>query len=148
MRRKILPQAALLWALAGPALAVTPVNTKALPGVAIKGYDPVAWFEGGAPAAGSEAHTVDWMGASWRFTSAEHAAQFEAAPERYAPQYGGWCAYAVANGRTADIDPRAWAIVDGKLYLNYSLDIKAKWDADREAFIQKADENWPGLKDQ
>ena len=127
------------------AWAVPPVNTASIPGVAIKGYDPVAYHTGGAPAAGTETYTVDWQGAQWRFTSEENRALFEAAPETYAPAYGGWCAYAVANDRTADIDPQSWKIVDGTLYLNYSPGIKAKWDKDIPGYIQKADENWPDL---
>ena len=131
--------------LLAAAQAVPPVNTKAIEGVAIKGYDPVAYFEAGAPAQGAAGRSFDWQGATWRFSSDANRDAFAAAPERYAPQYGGWCAYAVANGRTADIDPAAWAIVDGKLYLNYSLKIKAKWDADVPGFIATADANWPKL---
>ena len=152
MREKvweILPQVlacVLLYLLAAPlAWAVPPVNTESIPGVAIRGYDPVAYHVGGAPAAGSEAYSVDWQGAEWRFSSAENKALFEGDPEKYAPAYGGWCAYAVANERTADIDPSAWKIVDDRLYLNYSPGIKARWEADIPGHIEKADANWPGL---
>ena len=147
--RWILPQLGagmLIGALSAPAAwAVPPVNTESIPGVAIKGYDPVAYHVGGAPTEGTETHTVDWEGAEWRFASEEHRALFAAAPETYAPAYGGWCAYAVANDRTADIDPQSWKIVEGTLYLNYSPGIKAKWDKDIPGYIKKADESWPGL---
>jgi len=149
--RWILPQllgGLLVGALSGgPAWAVPPVNTEAVPGVAIKGYDPVAYHTGGAPAEGMESRTVQWEGATWWFASAENQALFSAAPERYAPAFGGWCAYAVAKNRTADIDPASWTIVDGTLYLNYSPSIKVKWEADIPGHIKAAEENWPKLKD-
>jgi YHS domain-containing protein len=128
-----------------PAAATSPVNKSLFGGVAIEGYDPVAYFTDGKPVEGSKAHTFAWQGATWRFASAEHRALFAADPEKYAPQYGGYCAYAVGNGYTAGIDPEAWTIHDGKLYLNYDLEVQAKWLADRDALIAKADLNWPAL---
>jgi hypothetical protein len=86
-----------------------------------------------------------WQGTTWIFASAENRDRFQADPERYAPQYGGYCAYAVSKGHTASIDPKAWTIVDGKLYLNYSKGVKKKWEQDVPGNIVKADKNWPDL---
>lgn len=130
------------------AAAVEPVNTTFFGHLAIEGFDPVAYFTDGAPAKGSKEHQLEWRGATWRFVSAEHLAAFRAAPERYAPQYGGYCAWAVAHGDTAGIDPAAWTILDGKLYLNYSEDIQRKWARDVAGNIAAADANWPRLVDE
>lgn len=128
-----------------PTWAVDPVNSSLFGSVAIKGYDPVAYFEDGKPVKGSSDHKFEWQGAVWQFASASHRDAFAAEPERYAPQYGGYCAYAVSQGSTANIDPEAWKIVDDKLYLNYSPSVQKKWLADMEHFIELADENWPKL---
>lgn len=112
---------------------------------AIRGYDPVAYFERKGPVKGAKEFTYTWRGATWRFASAEHRDRFAREPERYAPRYGGYCAYAVAHGYTADIDPAAWTIVDGKLYLNYSLGVRERWNRDLPGHIRKADANWPGV---
>lgn len=115
-------------------------------GLAIKGYDPVAFFSDGAPVEGSKEYELTWKEAKWRFASAEHLDLFEADPERYAPQYGGYCAWAVAQGTTASVDPKnAWDIVGGKLYLNYSKEIQSQWAEDIPGNIAKADANWPGV---
>jgi len=112
---------------------------------AIRGHDPVAYFERKGPVKGSKQFSHAWGGATWHFASAENRDQFAAAPEKYAPQYGGYCAYAVAEGYTADIDPAAWSIVDGKLYLNYSLRIRERWNRDIPGYVRKADANWPAV---
>jgi hypothetical protein len=112
---------------------------------AMRGYDPVAYFTENRPVKGAAAFTHQWKGATWRFASAENRARFAAAPEKFAPQYGGYCAYAVANNYTASIDPQAWRIVDGKLYLNYSLAVRETWAKDIPGNISKADANWPGV---
>ncbi len=130
---------------AGPALAIDPVFNEG--GTAIRGYDPVAYFTQGEPAEGSAEHVVEYNSAQWRFTSAENRDLFAADPEKYAPQYGGYCAWAVANNYTASIDPHAWSIRDGKLYLNYSKFVRARWAVDKSGNIAKADKNWPGLRD-
>jgi YHS domain-containing protein len=122
---------------------VDPVNNSAA--VAIKGYDPVAYFKQGAPTKGSAQLARQWMGATWLFSSAENRDLFAANPEQYAPQYGGYCAYAVSEGHTATIDPEAWKIVDGKLYLNYSKGVQKKWLEDTAGRIQRGDKNWPAL---
>jgi YHS domain-containing protein len=112
-------------------------------GGAIKGYDPVAYFTQGKPVKGSGDHEFEYKGATWKFASAENRMTFEKNPEKYAPQYGGYCAYAVSQGYTASIDPEAWSIVDGKLYLNYSKGVRDKWSQDIPGYIKQADANWP-----
>jgi hypothetical protein len=115
-------------------------------GLAIKGYDPVAYHKDGQPAEGSSKYEFVWKDAKWRFASAANRDLFKADPERYAPRYGGYCAWAVSQGYTASVDPQnAWAIVDGKLYLNYSVAIKERWEKDIPGNIQSADANWPGV---
>jgi len=114
-------------------------------GVAIKGTDPVAYFTDGRPVAGRRDITAEWGGATWRFASAANRERFLAEPERYVPQYGGFCAWAVAEGYKAPIDPRAWRIVDGRLYLNYNASIQRRWERDVPGNIARANRNWPGI---
>lgn len=116
-------------------------------GLALKGYDPVAYFTDGKPVEGSSDFEMKWQGATWRFASAAHRDAFAREPERYAPQYGGFCAWAVSQGKTAPIDPDAWRIVDGKLYLNYSSSVQQTWEQDVPGNIKAADANWPKLRD-
>lgn len=133
-----------LLLLAVPSLAdEEPVNKSFLGGTAAKGYDVVAYFEDGEAREGSADYTHEWRGATWRFASAAHRDAFAADPERYAPQYGGYCAYAVSKGKTADVDPQAWKIVDGKLYLNLSPKVQKLWEKDVPGHIAAADANWP-----
>lgn len=139
-----LAAAAPMAAIALPAFAMTP-DIYAEDGIAIDGTDTVAYFTEGKPVPGSDAHTVDWKGATWRFSSAENAAMFEADPEAYAPQYGGYCAYAVSRGYTASTVPQAWTIHDGKLYLNFSRPVRALWSRDIPGNIMKGDANWPDV---
>ena len=129
----------------GSALAIDPVFSDG--GTAIRGYDPVAYFTEGKPVEGSAKHAVDYRGAKWHFASTEHRALFAADPEKYAPQFGGYCAWAVANNYTASIDPHAWTIKDGKLYLNFSKFVRARWAIDKSGNIAKGNVNWPGLRD-
>ncbi len=128
-----------------PAHAVPPINHA--PGVTLKGYDAVAYFTEGKPVKGSKKYEYEWMGASWYFSSTENRDRFVKSPERYSPQYGGYCAYAVSQGITADIDPKAWKIVEGKLYLNLSPGVARIWERDVPGYITKANKNWPTLKD-
>lgn len=115
-------------------------------GIAIKGYDPVAFHTQGAPAKGSREYEFEWKDAKWRFASGEHRDLFSANPEKYAPKYGGYCAWAVAEGYTAGVDPEnAWNIVDGRLYLNFNVEIKQKWEKDIPGHIKRADANWPAV---
>ena len=114
---------------------------------AIRGYDPVAYFKQGEPIKGTSEYVYLWEGVNWYFGSQENLEAFKATPENYAPQFGGYCAYAVSRGYTAKVDPTAWKIVDGKLYLNYSHSIKRKWEAGQAEYIKKAEGNWPDALD-
>ena len=114
-------------------------------GLAIAGTDPVAYFRQGRAVEGSSEFEYQWKGATWRFQSAANKALFVSNPEEYAPQYGGYCAYAVSRGYTASTEPEAWKIVDGKLYLNYSLEVRELWSQDIPGYIAKANQNWPGV---
>ncbi|HEY9889841.1 MAG TPA: YHS domain-containing (seleno)protein [Candidatus Obscuribacterales bacterium] len=116
--------------------------------VAIAGADPVAYFTDAAYVPGSADFAHEWGGATWYFASAANRDAFASNPEQYAPQYGGFCAWAVSQGYTAKIDPEAWKIVEGKLYLNYDKGIQAKWEKDIPGHITKADANWPAVLNQ
>lgn len=133
----------LLLGFAAPAAAKDPVYTGTLSSLAVGGYDPVAYFTEGKPVEGSPKLEFRWQGATWRFANQENLAAFQADPEKYAPQYGGYCAWAVSQGYTASADPDAWSIVDGKLYLNYDKDVQATWEKDIPGHISSADKNWP-----
>lgn len=133
--------AMLVWSMT--ASAIDPVYTGYFNDNAISGYDAVAYFTQGKPVKGSDEFTFDYLQATWKFSSQEHLELFKQDPTAYAPQYGGYCAYAIANGDTASAEPDLWTIVDGKLYLNYSKRINARWSADIPGFIQKADKEWP-----
>lgn len=134
----------VVFSLSGAALAQqAPVYSDA--SGAIRGYDPVAYFTQGRPVKGSKDFTHRWKGAEWRFASAENRARFAAAPEKYAPQYGGYCAFGVAGGYAVKIEPDAWSVVDGKLYLNYDRGVQASWKKDVPGYIRKADANWPAV---
>ena len=146
---KIFRQIALGLAL-GFALAHVPANAADNPpvntgdsGYAIHGYDPVAYFADGEPRPGDPAYAHEWNGATWLFASAEHRDTFAADPERYAPQFGGYCAYAVAKGKVANGDPRVWSIVDDRLYLNLGPSVQTLWEEDVKAHIAAAMNNWP-----
>ncbi len=109
---------------------------------AIDGFDPVAYFRDGKPERGSDAHTVKWKGATWRFSSEEHRRMFTAEPDKYAPEYGGYCAYGMSEGYLAPIDPEAWTIVDGRLFLNFDPDVRTNWLETKDRRIPRADEHW------
>jgi YHS domain-containing protein len=121
------------------------INTTFFGEVAIEGYDTVAYFTQQKAVEGSAEHEFSWRGATWRFSSAENKQLFADDPERYAPSYGGYCAYAVSQNKTAGIEPEQWTIVDGRLFLNYNADVQARWLGDRDTFIEAADKNWPGV---
>jgi len=109
---------------------------------AIKGYDPVAYHTQGKPTKGKQNIAYEWNGAAWHFSSEENKALFVQNPEKYAPQYGGYCAYGWAQGYPAKTEPDAWTIVEGKLYLNYNKGVQADWEKDIPGYIKKADENY------
>lgn len=120
-----------------------PVYTGFLSSLAVDGYDPVAYFTDGKPVEGKSEFEVEYNGATWRFESAANRDAFAADPAKYAPQYGGYCAWAVSQGYTAKGDPQNWRIVDGKLYLNYNASVQKKWAQNIPGNIQAADTNWP-----
>jgi len=111
-------------------------------GVAIKGYDTVAYFTAGKAVKGSASFTFPWHDMTWHFSSKENRDLFAASPEKYAPQYDGWCAWAMTESRLAVTDPEVWKIVDGKLYLNCSQAAYEKWSRDIPGHIKKADAIW------
>ena len=128
-----------------PAQAKDEIYTGTFSSEAVDGYDTVAYFTEGKPVEGKDEFSYEYKGAEWLFSSAENLAKFKANPEKYAPQYGGYCAYAVSQGGTASGDPEVWAIHNGKLYLNYSKSVQKRWDVDRDGFIAKANANWPSV---
>jgi len=148
---KVLSSAVLLCVFflssVGQVYAAEPVNTleKALfgykpNGIAIRGYDTVAYFTQGKPVKGSSEYSTEWMGATWQFATEEHLNTFVASPQTYAPQYGGYCAYGVSQGYLVKIEPEQWKIVDDKLYLNYDAEVQSKWIKDIPGYISKADD--------
>ncbi len=116
--------------------------------LAIDGYDPVAYFTEHKPVKGAPAFRTDYQGATFQFASADHRDTFAANPERFIPQYGGYCAYGMARGYKAKIDPAAFSVVHDKLYLNYSETIRNRWLSDVPGYIQQADANWPEVQKQ
>ena len=129
---------------AGASLMAQKVNTS-FTGLAIDGYDPVAYFTEHKPVKGRSEFTYEHGGATYRFASAGNRDLFVKDPQRYVPQFGAFCAYAVSRGYTADTDPLAWKVVDGKLYLNYNAGAQKKWEEDIAGNIQKGNANWPAL---
>ncbi len=114
-------------------------------GYAINGYDPVAYLKEGKPVRGNPAIQTEWNGAVWLFSTEENKAAFLSAPEANAPQYGGYCAYAVSRNYTAKTDPEAFTVHKGKLYLNYSPAVASEWKSELEQNIVSGDANWPAL---
>ena len=127
--------------------AKDPVYTGTFSSLAVGGYDAVAYFTAGASVEGSADHEFEWNGATWRFASAANLAAFQADPAAFAPQYGGYCAWAVSRGSTASSDPTAWRIVGARLYLNNSHDIQRRWERDIAGNIASGDANWPKVLD-
>ena len=133
------------------ALANIPYNTNSTffkkSDKVIGGYDVVSYFEQGEPAKGSDEFAHEWQGAKWLFRSQENKDLFVVNPEKYAPQYGGYCAWAVAHENDAPIDPDQWTIIDDKLYLNYNAKIQKKWNKDKPGYIEKANVYWPSVQE-
>jgi YHS domain-containing protein len=128
----------------GAAFADSPIsaiNTEY--GLAIKGYDPVSYFTTGTPTPGVAQFSTTYKGATYRFVSAENRDRFLATPEKFLPQYGGYCAYAISLNKIADVDPEEWAIVNNKLYLNNGFFAQSLWSLDKSGNIAKGDQNWP-----
>ena len=125
-----------------------PIYTGTFNNKAAGGFDVVSYFQGeGNPVKGSKEFKTEWKGAQWFFSSKENLDTFKKEPEKYAPQYGGYCAWAAAQGNLAKGDPKVYHIENGKLYLNYNKSIKKKWFPERASFIEKADEVFPTLID-
>ena len=146
-RRNVILFAGAVLAVSGArADTPRPVNTLNSPdGLAIRGYDPVAYFRDDGPRPGKPEFSTSHGGATWRFASAEHKALFESDPQRYLPAYGGFCAYGTSRGYLVKIEPEAWSIVEGRLYLNYDIGVRKTWLARTQAYIARADANWPSL---
>lgn len=140
----------LIAVAAMAAAACRTVETVALntdeAGISLRGYDAVAYFAVDHAVRGDAKYTYAWNGAKWLFSSEENMAKFMADPEVYAPQFGGYCAYAVSEGYTADADPEAWKIVDGKLYLNYNRDVQKTWEKNEAERIANGKKNWQQFK--
>lgn len=115
-------------------------------GIAIRGYDPVAYFKQSKPVKGQETISYDWNGVKWLFSSDENKEDFKANPEKFAPQFGGYCAYGLSENHKSPTEPDAFTIVDDKLYLNYNLKVKELWKKDTPRRIKKANDLWPVLK--
>lgn len=116
-------------------------------GKAIKGYDPVAFFKDAKPVKGSDNISFQYKDATWLFSSVENLESFKKSPEKYAPQYGGYCAYGTADGHKATTQTDTWTVVNGKLYFNYNTKVKENWDKQQAALIEKANTQWPLIKD-
>ncbi|MEO9654861.1 YHS domain-containing (seleno)protein [Marinomonas sp.] len=114
--------------------------------LAIKGYDTVAYFTMSKPVLGSAEYSANYKNATYHFVSAEHRDLFKANQEKYAPQFGGFCAMGTAMNLKFDVDPTAWKVVDGKLYLNLNKDVQKAWLRDVPGNIKTAETNWPELK--
>ena len=133
------------------ALAAPPANTlkAGLFGgrtdTAIHGYDPVAYFTDGKPVKGLDTLVAEYLGARWKFATQAHLDLFKASPEKYAPQYGGYCAYGVSQDNLVGIEPDKFRIIEGKLYLNYDADVQAKWLKDPAGYIRQADAKFQAL---
>jgi YHS domain-containing protein len=115
-------------------------------GLGAKGYDVVSYFTDGRPAPGSDCYTYEYGGVKWQFANREHREVFASDPQKYAPQYGGFCSWGVSVGKLFDVDPvNGWKIVDDKLYLNFNAEINDTFSKDPKGFIAKANRNWPTL---
>jgi hypothetical protein len=114
---------------------------------AIRGYDPVAYHLEGKPVPGKPDIVFVWQDAEWHFSNTANRDAFAAKPDKYAPRYGGFCAFGTSRGYKVSTQPEAFTIVDGALYLNYNLAVQETWDKDRPGYIEKADANWVTLKD-
>ncbi|WP_341365949.1 YHS domain-containing (seleno)protein [Yoonia sp. BS5-3] len=145
-RRTLIIAAPAAGLLAPAAFAATP-QIYAENGIVVDGSDVVAYFDQQGPVAGDPSITYEYLGATWHFANSANRDLFAANPVAYAPQYGGYCAFAISRGYTAPTDPRAWSIVDDKLYLNYSRRIRRRWEQDIPGNIAAGDANWPAVLD-
>lgn len=143
--------AAGLAAWRSPALAFDPAATSPVnvdkSGLAIRGYDPVAYFTVGKPTKGNVSFSASHKGATYHFASAANRDAFVKEPEKYAPQFGGFCAMGTALERKFDGDPNLWRIVDGKLFLNVAEPAHKRWQSDIPGYIKQANQNWPKIRE-
>jgi hypothetical protein len=139
--------AALSLGIRGATAGAPPSINADAEGLALYGYDPVAYMTDGKPTPGDPSITATHDGATYRFASAANRDAFIGDPPRYLPAYGGFCAYGVSQGYKVKIDPEAWTVVDGRLYLNYDKSVRSQWLEDTAGYIAKAESNWPDLKD-
>ena len=142
--KKLFVAGALFAALAGIAAAKELKNLDKT-GVAIQGYDPVAFFTDNRPVKGNSQFQSEFQGAKYYFASAEHKTTFDKEPAKYEPQFGGYCAYGASQGHPAPVKIEAWQIVNGRLLMQYDLGIKDKFNKDQQGNLRKADQNWPGI---
>jgi YHS domain-containing protein len=143
-----LARRALVCGLAGATLLAgsAAYAGQTTPRLAIKDYDPVSYFTPGKPMPGSADISYEWDGARWQFANTAHRELFQSNPDAYAPQYGGYCALGMTTGNRGEVNPEVWAIVDGKLYLNYEKSGQDEWRENQAANIARADQNWAKLK--
>jgi len=123
------------------------ISTGFFSDTAVSGYDTVAYFKQNKAVEGLKKYSTEYKGATWLFSSEQNKLDFIASPEKFAPQYGGYCAYAISNNNTASGDPELWSIHDNKLYLSYNKDIEKKWEKDKEGIVKNANGNWPKILD-
>ncbi|MDA4848487.1 YHS domain-containing (seleno)protein [Hoeflea poritis] len=147
MRRKLhIAIAAFLFLALQPAVALSQeIFTRGGSALALEGFDAVSYFASGKPVAGDPNIVSNYKGVAWRFANARNKAAFDANPRKYAPQYGGHCAWGTARGYAVRGDPKVWRIVGGKLYLNYNRSVQSKWNRDIPGFISQGDRNWPAV---
>lgn len=143
--KSIIPSIAALLLLATSTFAGNLVNVSGASKAAVNGFDPVAFFTDSKPVNGSPFITAEHQGATYYFATEEHKKLFAANPEKYAPQFGGFCAFGVAEGKLFPVDISTWQVRDGKLYLNLNPDVLKAFNADLEGKLAKATQNWPGL---
>lgn len=116
-------------------------------GKALRGYDPVAFFTKAMPVHGFDSLSTEWKSVKWLFSSKENLESFKRNPEKYEPQYGGYCAYGISQGHKAPTLPETWTIIDQKLYFNYNSKVKEQWIKNTDGLIAKANMQWPEVKD-
>ncbi|MGH8549252.1 MAG: YHS domain-containing (seleno)protein [Methylococcales bacterium] len=149
MRTAALLTVLVLGAFSAPAFAVKQTGGEyntLYAGLGAKGYDVVSYFTDRKPKQGSDRYTAEFGGVKWQFTSEEHRDLFAADPQKYAPQYGGFCSWGVSQGKLFDVDPvNGWTVVNGKLYLNFNADLNATFAKETEGYVAKANQHWPEL---
>lgn len=141
--RAVLRAAFVFLLLSTPLLAADLVNVS--DNVGVSGYDPVAFFTDAKPVKGNPAISAMHHGATYYFATEEHRKLFQGSPERYLPQYGGYCAYGASRNALASVEISTWEVRDGKLYLNHNASVRERFDADFQGNVDKANANWPGL---